>query len=77
MKPPVFANVACPQCGAQHIDRNTDSFPFAEKNHSMHLCLKADGGCGRRFFTKANIGVAPDDPRVTNDTEPTGGGPYA
>ena len=47
--------VACPHCSTQHIDQG----PYTEKPHTRHLCLKADGGCGRFFFTKkANIGVA-------------------
>lgn len=51
------ASVVCPHCGVQHVDQGK----WAEKNHTRHLCLKADGGCGRFFFTKeANVGVEGD-----------------
>lgn len=50
----VPALVFCPHCGVQHIDHGE----WAEKNHSRHLCQRRDGGCGRFFFTKANVGVA-------------------
>lgn len=55
---PVFAIVHCPHCQHQHIDRDTPDFAFSKVNHGMHLCTKSDGGCGRWFFTKPNIGVA-------------------
>lgn len=61
---PVYAVVHCPHCQHGHIDRDTPDFAFSSKNHGMHLCTKSDGGCGRRFYTKPNIGVAPNDPRL-------------
>lgn len=48
----------CPHCKAQHIDKNTEKFAYADTPHTRHLCLRNDGGCGRFFYTKAaTIGV--------------------
>lgn len=71
---PRLAVIRCPHCKHQHIDRDTPTFAFSKENHGMHLCTKADGGCGRQFYTKPNIGVAPDDPRLRRATCPECGG---
>lgn len=72
--PPRHLAMRCPHCGWQHIDRNTEKFAYAEKNHSQHLC--DNPMCRRLWFGEYAIGVPTTDPRAQNvevlSTEPVG-----
>ena len=57
----VHIDIFCPfpDCGVRHVDENNRFGNYADEPHDDHLCLKKDGGCGRRFKTPTKtIGIA-------------------